>query len=120
MTANRHDINAWLDAGRPVVVIDVRSPYELNTLTMGGLNIPAARVRHRIAELEPYRALGAVFVCACSHNRSTRAPHAAEVLRRAGFEAYALEAGIYTAWSKWEGKRQVPLPDGATRKLIAK
>jgi len=89
------ELKAWRDEGRPLVLLDVRSPEERAICSIeGSLLIPVQQLPQRLSELDPARTI----VVHCHHGpRSTRAVH---LLRDSGFaEAWNLKGGI-DAWSQ--------------------
>ncbi|MFN7479250.1 MAG: rhodanese-like domain-containing protein, partial [Armatimonadota bacterium] len=47
-------LKAWLDAGRDLVLLDVREPNELEVSVLPGvINIPLKSVEDRLDELDP-------------------------------------------------------------------
>lgn len=87
-------LKRWLDNGRPVTVVDVRTPQEWEIARIeGARHIPLQDLPERYHELDPNDPV----VLQCHHGpRSTRATH---FLRTQGFDkAWNLTGGIH-AWS---------------------
>jgi adenylyltransferase/sulfurtransferase len=87
-------LKRWLDNGRPVTVVDVRTPQEWEIARIeGARHIPLQDLPERYHELDPNDPV----VLQCHHGpRSTQATH---FLRNQGFEkAWNLAGGIH-AWS---------------------
>lgn len=87
-------MKAWIEAKKPLLLIDVRQPkeYERGHLE-GAINIPYEKVEEALVTLPREKML--IFYCISS---SWRAPYAANLLKDHGFEnVYILEGGI-TAW----------------------
>jgi adenylyltransferase/sulfurtransferase len=84
----------WLDEGRPVTVLDVRNPPEVEICRLDGARlIPLRELPGRLGELDPADTL----VVHCHHG--PRSARAVAFLRGQGFErAYNLAGGI-DAWS---------------------
>lgn len=96
-------LKARLDAGEPLVVLDVREPWEYDTARIAGsLHIPMMTVPGRLDELDP----AAPTAVVCHHG--VRSLQVALFLEQAGFQTlYNLRGGI-DAWSR-EVDPEVPL-----------
>ena len=88
------EVQAWLEAGRPITWLDVRQADEFAAGHIAGaINIPYDQVAS-LTETLPH---DQPIVLYCIHS-AHRAPEAAKTLRAAGFEnASVLEGGI-VAW----------------------
>lgn len=83
-------------AGDDITVIDVRDPAEYAAGHLpGAVNIPAAELPARLAEVPPGRPV--VPYCTMRHRGSSRSERAAALLRGSGHEARALDGGL-PAW----------------------
>ncbi len=83
-----------LDAGQPVLLLDVREPDEHAYCALpGSVLIPLGELASRIEEIEPADATVVVY---CHHG--VRSLSGAAILRRAGLEAMSLAGGI-DRWS---------------------
>jgi adenylyltransferase/sulfurtransferase len=94
-----------LDTGEPIIVVDVREPFELrmaNLEKVGAVHIPLGQLPERMSELDP--AARTVMVCHTG-NRSARA---AQFLAANGFERVHNLSGGIDGWSK-EVDPDVPL-----------
>jgi rhodanese-related sulfurtransferase len=89
-----HEVKAHLDAGRELMLLDVREPAEVHFCAIdGSVHIPLGQLPGRLAELDPEREI----VVVCHHG--ARSFQAAAFLRARGFEnVYNLAGGI-DAWS---------------------
>ena len=95
------DLAKWLNSMRAVgepVVLDVREPYELQTVSVTAdgftlLAIPMGVIPPRLAELDPKRPVA----CLCHHGG--RSMQVANFLKNRGFEHVANIAGGIHAWS---------------------
>ena len=90
------ELKSLLDAGEPVVVLDVREPFELasSPYPFEVVAIPLGALPKRLAELPK----DVPIVCAC--RSGGRSAQAAYFLRRMGWEkAVNLDGGIL-AWSQ--------------------
>ncbi len=89
------ELKAALDAGQPVLLLDVREPWEFQCSRIeGSMLIPMNDVPARLRELEP----SSHIVVICHHgNRSLNVTH---WLRQRGFEkAQSLRGGV-DAWAR--------------------
>ena len=93
------ELNRRLDAGEPVIVVDVRGPDEF----IGELghiasarNVPLPELERRIPELAPYKAVPLVLVC----RTDKRSANAAPVLRSAGFEHVTVLRQGMVQWNR--------------------
>lgn len=84
-----------LEAGEPLVLLDVREPWEYQTARIeGSVHIPMMSVPGRLAELD--RAAPTAVVC----HHGVRSLQVALFLEQAGFQSlYNLRGGI-DAWSR--------------------
>ncbi len=90
-----HELRRRLDAGRPVVLLDVRTPPEAALATLGGALVPLAELPARLPELAPHRAAEIVVYC----RSGARSAEATALLRAAGFAGAVNLAGGILAWS---------------------
>lgn len=83
-------LKAWLDAGRDLVLLDVREPNELDVSVLPGvINIPLKSVEDRLDELDPSKET--VVICRSGMRSGT----ITELLRARGFKgAYNLAGGM--------------------------
>lgn len=89
------DLKAMLDAGSPVVLLDVRQPEEHAYCALpGSVLIPLGELRARASEVEPGEALVVVY---CHHG--VRSLSGAALLRQAGVPNVASLAGGIDLWS---------------------
>jgi rhodanese-related sulfurtransferase len=89
------ELKRMLDAGLPVVLVDVRQPEEYAYCTLpDSVLIPLGELMTRVEEVQPGDA--AVVVVYCHHG--VRSLSGAAILRRAGIEAMSLAGGI-DRWS---------------------
>jgi adenylyltransferase/sulfurtransferase len=88
------ELRQWLDERRPVVVLDVRNPPELDICRLEGSTfIPLYELPDRLGELDP----AATIVSLCHvGGRSAQATH---FLRQMGFARAVNLAGGIDAWS---------------------
>jgi rhodanese-related sulfurtransferase/predicted small lipoprotein YifL len=97
-------VQARIDAGEPLFLLDVRNPDELveHGQIKGAVNIPIDQLEARLAEVP--KDVPIVTYCM----RGGRASRAAETLREAGYEK-PIEFGGITAWK--EAGLEVVQPD---------
>jgi adenylyltransferase/sulfurtransferase len=90
-----HQLQARLAAGEPLVLLDVREPWEhaLGHLT-GDVHVPLGELDARLDEVPRTEAL---VVCYCHHG--VRSLHAAAFLQGEGWPQVASLAGGIDAWS---------------------
>lgn len=89
------ELKALLDAGKPVLLIDVRQPEEhVYCALPGSVLIPLGELMSRVEEVQPED--GTAVVVYCHHG--VRSLSGAAILRRAGIEAASLAGGI-DRWS---------------------
>lgn len=87
------DLKRMLDAGQPVVLLDVRQPEEHAYCALpGSVLIPLGELAGRVEEVPA----GAPVVVYCHHG--VRSLSGAAILLRAGIEAMSLAGGI-DRWS---------------------
>ncbi len=90
-----NDLKAMLDAGAPVLLVDVRQPEEHAYCALpGSVLIPLGELHARAAEVEPGEALVVVY---CHHG--VRSLSGAAILRQAGLPNVASLAGGIDLWS---------------------
>ena len=88
------DLKEEIDAGKPIVVLDVREPHEAEIATIEGAKlIPLGELPDRLRELDDH----AEIVTHCHHG--ARAAKALEILRAAGFHKARMLAGGIDAWA---------------------
>lgn len=97
--AGVQEIKERVEAGEPVVLLDVREPEEtVHGVIPGARQIPLGQLEARWGELKNCDEI----VCYCAHGMRSIA--AAEILRRHGlFNATSLEGGV-AAWQALGGK----------------
>jgi rhodanese-related sulfurtransferase len=84
------DVKKMLDAGLPVLLLDVRQPEEHEYCALpGSVLIPLGELMTRAEEVQPE---GATVVVYCHHG--VRSLSGAAILHRAGIEAKSLAGGI--------------------------
>lgn len=82
-----------LDKGEPIIILDVREPFEYQIANLGGTLIPLGELGQRFNELDPEKEM----VVLCHHG--VRSAHAVAFLRHQGFaKAKNLSGGI-ERWS---------------------
>ena len=88
------DLKEELDAGKPIVLVDVREPHEYEIVNIDGARlIPLGDLPERLRELDDH----AEIVTHCHHG--ARSLKALEILRAAGFaKVRSLKGGI-DAWA---------------------
>jgi rhodanese-related sulfurtransferase len=90
------DLKAMLDAGAPVLLVDVRQPEEHAYCALpGSVLIPLGELPLRAGEVEPGEALVVVY---CHHG--VRSLSGAAILRQAGLPNVASLAGGIDLWSR--------------------
>lgn len=96
------DAKAWLDADRPVTLLDVRNPPEFAICQIDGAKlIPLHELHDRLGELDP----ADTIVAFCHHGM--RSAQAVRFLRQMGFARAVNLAGGIDAWSA-QVDRSVP------------
>jgi rhodanese-related sulfurtransferase len=90
------DLKAMLDAGQPVLLVDVREPDEHAYCALpGSVLIPLGELAARAGEVDPGEALVVVY---CHHG--VRSLSGAAVLRHAGVPEVASLRGGIDLWSR--------------------
>jgi adenylyltransferase/sulfurtransferase len=90
-----HELKRRLDQGRPMTVLDVRNPPELEIARIPGtMVIPLHELRDRLGELDPAETL--IVHC----HRGGRSAQAVGFLRQMGFSRAINLAGGIDAWSR--------------------
>ncbi|WP_439620713.1 rhodanese-like domain-containing protein [Gemmata sp.] len=90
------DVKALLDAGSPVLLVDVRQPEEHAFCALpGSLLVPLGELRARAGEIEPPG--DALVVVYCHHG--VRSMSGAALLKQAGVDNVASMAGGIDLWS---------------------
>ncbi len=88
------EVKKMLDAGQPVLLLDVREPEEhTHCAIAGSVLIPLGQLAARVEEVQPE---GATVVVYCHHG--VRSLSGAAILQRAGIEALSMAGGI-DRWS---------------------
>ncbi|HUL03893.1 MAG TPA: molybdopterin-synthase adenylyltransferase MoeB [Gemmatimonadales bacterium] len=88
------DLKAELDAGKPLVLLDVREPHEHDIVALEGSQlIPSGELPARLGELDDH----ADIVAYCHHG--PRSLRALELLRAAGFTKVRSLRGGIDAWA---------------------
>lgn len=91
------ELHARMQAGEPLLLLDVRRPDEHETARIeGSVLIPLDELSSRTDEIEPVP--GAAIVAYCHHGM--RSLSAAALLEGAGFEDVASLRGGIDAWSR--------------------
>jgi len=93
------ELQAMLEAGRPLIILDLRTQAELSR---SGEHIPGSkhlsRGERRVLSRTPKEGFGAVVLCDCP--KEAGSAYMAAVLKRGGWEnAWALVGG-FTAWKQ--------------------
>jgi rhodanese-related sulfurtransferase len=90
-----NDLKGMLDAGAPVMLLDVRQPEEHAYCNLpGSVLIPLGELMGRVHELDPGEALVVVY---CHHG--VRSLSGAAILNQAGYPNVASLAGGIDRWS---------------------
>ncbi|KAB2912474.1 MAG: sulfurtransferase [Hyphomicrobiaceae bacterium] len=93
------ELKRRLDAGEPVVIVDVRGPDEF-TGELGHIraarNLPLPELERRIGELMAFQAVPLVLVC----RTDRRSANAASVFRAAGFKHVAVLRQGMVRWNR--------------------
>ena len=117
-TIDAETLRSWLDAGQPVVVLDVRSAADHATWAIpGSLHVDAyaalkAHDVHALDSVSLPTDIPVVTVCNAGHASKT----ASEQLQARGINASSLEGGM-RAWSLSWNMAEVPL-HGSSAKVI--
>ena len=91
------DVKAKLDAGEPVLLLDVRQPEEYAICRLPGSQlIPLNELAVRTSEIDP--PAGTTIVVYCHHG--VRSLHATHFLQVNGFENVVSMHGGIEAWSQ--------------------
>lgn len=118
MEIDRETLRDWLDAGRPVTVLDVRSDEDRAQWAIPGSRHVNAYDALRNAEPGPLAEIDLPadrpVIAVCNAGRTSLA--AAEVLERRGFDARSLTGGM-KAWSLAWNLAEVALPAAAAQVL---
>ncbi len=89
------DLKGMLDAGAPVLLVDVRQPEENAYCQLpGSVLIPLGELMARANEIDPGESLVVVY---CHHG--VRSMSGASILAQAGFPSVASLAGGIDRWS---------------------
>ncbi len=90
-----NDLKGMLDAGAPVMLLDVRQPEEHAYCQLpGSVLIPLGELTARVQEIDPGESLVVVY---CHHG--VRSISGAAILSQAGFPNVASLAGGIDRWS---------------------
>jgi len=93
---NPNDLKSLLDAGEPIVLLDVRQPEEHAFCSLPrSVLIPLGELHARASEMEPTDALVVVY---CHHG--VRSLSGAAILQQAGLPNVASLAGGIDLWSQ--------------------
>lgn len=88
------DVKKLLDAGHPLVLLDVREPEELAIVRIeGAVHIPMGEIPARVHELDP----DADLVVYCHHGM--RSANVCAFLRQRDFHSVANLSGGIDAWA---------------------
>jgi len=91
-----NDLKSLLDAGEPIVLLDVRQPEEHAICALPrSVLIPLGELHARASEMEPTDTLVVVY---CHHG--VRSMSGAAILRQAGLPNVASLAGGIDLWSQ--------------------
>lgn len=91
------ELKQRLDAGKSIVILDVREPHELEICQLKNtVHIPLGALKERLGELESYREQEIVVYCR-SGGRSQRA---ASLLASNGYKSVYNLVGGTLAWSE--------------------
>ena len=85
-------VKQWMDQGKPVHLLDVRTHEESDIASLGGVLIPLDQLESRFNELDSTKRPWVVY---CHHG--VRSEYAAQFLKMRGFDALSLVGGI----EKW-------------------
>ena len=111
-TIDFNEILALVQAGQPVLCIDVREAYRRASMDAGGWKIPYNEIARHAELLLPFRDCVTV-VCCLRPLGSQRTEIAFRALRKLGFvDVWELKNGIYQGWILKVG-RKVKLPVAA-------
>lgn len=100
--------------GTPILCIDVREAYRLQTFDVGAMKIPFNQIAQNAARLQPYKDVLTV-VCCLSDKGSQRTVKAAEALKKIGFsDVRQLKGGMMAGWvMKVKRGTRLPVPAAA-------
>ena len=111
-TIDFNEILGLIQAGQPVLCIDVREAYRQASMDAGGWKIPYNEISRHADLLLPFRDCLTV-VCCLRPSGSQRTAIAAGALRKLGFsDVRELKNGLYQGWILKVG-RNVKLPVAA-------
>lgn len=106
------DLKRALDEGRPVLLLDVRTPEEFSDWRIpSAVNLPLSRL---LAGERPDATSSAEIVTVCLHG--SRSERARDALARAGYRVSSLEGGMI-AWNSVYDVAQVPSRAAEVRQL---
>jgi len=111
-TIDFNEILRLIQAGQPVLCLDVREAYRQASMDAGGWKIPYNEISRHAELLLPFRDCLTV-VCCLRPSGSQRTAIAAGALRKLGFsDVRELKNGLYQGWIQRVG-RNVKLPAAA-------
>ncbi len=88
-----HELRDRLSHGDPILVLDVREPWEWKIASLGGVLIPLDQLPKRFRDLDSEQEI----VCLCHHG--VRSAQAVGFLRSKGFKNVQNVLGGIEAWS---------------------
>lgn len=104
-TIDHNEILSTVQAGHPVLCIDVREAYRQASMDAGGWKIPYNEISRHAELLLPFRDYLTV-VCCLRPSGSQRVQIAFEALRKLGFtDVRELKNGIYQGWILKVGRK---------------
>jgi adenylyltransferase/sulfurtransferase len=90
------ELSTWIAAGKPVLLVDVREPWENELCQLpGSVLLPLGALADRAGELDPPP--GALVVAYCHHG--VRSLRGAALLAACGIDDVVSLAGGIDAWS---------------------
>ncbi len=94
MNITVQELREKLQLGEPLVLVDVREPWEHEEFNIGGHLIPVALLSHRLEELEGYKDHEVVVYC----RSGVRSAAAQALLELQGFRRVRNLMGGMVAW----------------------
>lgn len=94
-----HQLHEKMKQGKPVVLIDVREPYEHAEFNIGGLLIPLGAFQMAIPDLEDHKDSEIVIYC----RSGRRSGIAMELMYQSGFKDVRNLSGGMLAWQELIG-----------------
>ena len=79
----------WMDEGKEVYLLDVRTDEERALVNIGGVHIPLPDLESRLSELDSTKRPWVVY---CHHG--VRSLYAAQILKMRGYDALSLAGGL--------------------------